>query len=78
MHMDKSSSAFLRRPTAWRQVRWRTFAWEAWALLAAAFLSLEADGDMEDSGHVVMLFGLKSLLQLLVRDFERVISRSGS
>lgn len=74
MHTDKNSSAFLRRPTAWRQVRWRTFAWEAWALLAAGSLSLEADGGMEDSGHVVLLFGLKSLFQLLVYDFERVIS----
>lgn len=42
-------------------------------MLAAGSLSLEANGGMW-SGHVVLLFGLKSLFQLLVHDFERVIS----
>ena len=28
---SKNGSAFLRKPTAWRQVGWRTFSWEAWA-----------------------------------------------
>lgn len=38
--------------------------------LTSGSLSHEADGGMEDSGHVVMLFGFKFLFQLLVYEFE--------